>query len=72
MWMRASGLRRGFTSQFDSADIIDDMAAAAPGGLSFRPARRRDALLLRLLAFVYAVGRVGVDAVLLGRGPIQG
>ena len=25
MWRRASGLRRGFTSQFDSADIIDDM-----------------------------------------------
>ena len=28
MWRRASGLRRGFTSQFDSTDIIDDMAAA--------------------------------------------
>ena len=28
MWRRASGLRRGFTIQFDSTDIIDDMAAA--------------------------------------------
>lgn len=30
MWRRASGLRRGFTSQFDSAFISDDMVAA-PG-----------------------------------------
>ena len=48
MWMRASGLRRGFTSQLDSADIIDDMVAEVSfvlrgGGMRFP---------LRLLAFV--------------------
>jgi len=40
MWRRASGLRRGFTSQLDSADIIDDMVAEVSfvlrgGGMRF-------------------------------------
>jgi hypothetical protein len=34
MWRRASGLRRGFTSQFDSAFIIDDIVAAPGPGTS--------------------------------------
>jgi len=35
MWRRASGLRRGFTSQLDSAFINDDMVAAAGNGNLF-------------------------------------
>lgn len=36
MWRRASGLRRGFASQFASAFIIDDMVVEAPGTSSSR------------------------------------
>lgn len=36
MWRRASGLRRGFASQFASAFIIDDIVVAAPGTSSSR------------------------------------
>jgi hypothetical protein len=36
MWRRASGLRRGFASQFASAFIIDDIVVAPPGTSSSR------------------------------------
>jgi hypothetical protein len=68
MWRRASGLRRGFTSQLDSAFINDDMVAAPGPGTSSSSCAAAGRVVLHLLAPGAGKRSCGGRAWVRGRG----